>query len=242
VLLPWEAVAQSRRKVTTPVTVGRISPKRGNLQLLSQLRANIAAWNMCYPANQLMHQVSEWFVQQPRGIAAAAPEWVRERKRSCRSRPAHAWIWAIPTATSTVLAASTAPVVPMHDCGNGSRQLAFAFFSGSRLRFWRAIGPARPRVVRVAQSRRRQHSRRRPIEQDFRSHEEEKLDVGLDPVPCLVHCGSLDSDDYVTPGACFAGQPKVSVKTAELRPTVARTGGAAPLSSPSAFSRANRAN
>ena len=102
----------------------------------------------------------DWF----RGIAAAAPEWVRERKRSCRSRPAHASIWAIPTATSTVLAASTAPVVPMHDCGNGSRQLAFAFLSGSRLRLWRAIGPARPRVVRVAQSR------RRPIEQDFRSH------------------------------------------------------------------------
>jgi hypothetical protein len=29
-----------------------------------------------------------------RGIAVARPERARERKRSCRSRPAHAWIWA----------------------------------------------------------------------------------------------------------------------------------------------------
>ena len=55
---------------------------------------------------------------------------------------------------------STAPVMPMHDRFDGDRQLTFAFVLGGGLRSWRAIGPTRPRVVGVAQSRRRQHSQR----------------------------------------------------------------------------------
>jgi hypothetical protein len=60
-----EAVAESRENVTAPVTVGRISPHSANPELLSQLKGEVGAINMCYPANQLMHQVSEWFVRRP---------------------------------------------------------------------------------------------------------------------------------------------------------------------------------
>jgi hypothetical protein len=49
---------------------------------------------------------------------------------------------------------------------------------GGGVRLWRTIGPPRGRVVGVAQSRRGQHSRHRPVEQDFRSGGEQKLDLG----------------------------------------------------------------
>jgi hypothetical protein len=84
---------------------------------------------------------------------------------------------------------STAAVTPMHDRVDADRQMTFAFVLGGGLRSWRTIGPTRPRVVGVAQSRRRQHSQRWPDEQDFRSGAEHQLDVGRSAVPHLVRWG-----------------------------------------------------
>ena len=46
-----------------------------------------------------------------RGKAAAQPQPARERKQSYRSRPAHAWIWAIPQASSHPMAQSARRVL-----------------------------------------------------------------------------------------------------------------------------------
>ena len=75
--------------------------------------------------------------------------------------------------------------MPMHDRVDADRQLTFPFVLGGGLRSWRAIGPTRPRIVGVAQSRRRQHSQRWPDEQEFRSDAEHQLDVGRSAVPRL---------------------------------------------------------
>jgi hypothetical protein len=42
------------------------------MSLFSQLPAGIGGIGMCYPAAQLMHRVSDPFVQQPRLIAAVS--------------------------------------------------------------------------------------------------------------------------------------------------------------------------
>ena len=80
-------------------------------------------------------------------------------------------------------------------CMPGRRRSAPRFrfpHRGGGLRLWRAIRSPRRRVVRVAQSRRKQHGTRRPVEPDFRSGAEQKVDVGLNAVPRLVHGGSQD--------------------------------------------------
>ena len=114
---------------------------------------------------------------------------------------------------------STAPVMPMHDRVDGDRQLTFAFVLGGGLRSWRAIGPTTPRVVGVAQARRREHSQRWPDEQDFRSGAEHQLDVGRGAVPRLVQTDIMEriSGDYRFAGAA-AYRPRVPEQTSCLQP------------------------
>jgi hypothetical protein len=92
---------------------------------------------------------------------------------------------AIATAASTVLAAVDGTVVPRHGRPTAIGTSLSLSSPGGRLRLWPAIGSARRRVVGVAQSRRRLHSQRWPVEPDFRSGGERRLDVGLNAVPRL---------------------------------------------------------
>src|ERR1019366_10407971 len=60
-----EAGAQSREKVTVPVMVGGDGPRSPHLEPLSQSKRRLGATDKCYPTDQLMHQVMDWFVRQP---------------------------------------------------------------------------------------------------------------------------------------------------------------------------------
>jgi len=113
----------------------------------------------------------------------------RKRKSSRASPAAHAWIWAIATKSSTVLAAVDGTAGAYARLGAGDWQLALAFVSGRR-----AVVVAPDRAGQASSCRGRtigapQHSRRSPVEQDFRSGGEHQLDVGRSAVPPLVQRG-----------------------------------------------------
>ena len=112
-----------------------------------------------------------------RGHCEAQPEQAGESTQTCRAQVAHARTGRSRQRGRQCSQRSTAPVMPMHDRVDGDRQLTGAVLLGGGLRsLSRAIGPTRPRAVRVAQSRHRAHGQRWPEEQDFRSGGEHQLD------------------------------------------------------------------
>ena len=125
-----------------------------------------------------------------RGIARAPPEQAGEPKQSCRAQAACAWMRRSRQRGRLVLGAVDGASDAYAPPGRRRSAAHFRFRLGRRAAVVARDRGDRPRVVGVAQSRRRQHRQRWPEERDFRSGGEHQLDVGRSAVPRLVPCGS----------------------------------------------------
>jgi hypothetical protein len=117
-------------------------------------------------------------VKQPSARRGETTRAVALRKRAPAGRKSKAvvkhapvarpWIWAGATTRSTPCAPVDEIGVPMHDVGVGDWQLTFPLSRRAVLCSRRAIRPTSRRVVEVAQTGRRQHGGRWPVEREFR--------------------------------------------------------------------------